>query len=376
MMNTLTGIATALLCGPAALFLPATSARLDASGGNLLKCGNLTRKDYAPDSRQMLENFAFAKTVCCGQLGESCVAAQPLPQSCLSATCARAVRLVADSCAGLLAADYFQVFAQVYLPLLDHSVALCEPKQPLHRFAITAPSSTNMTGAATGATLTDGMGAGGHNSSVSGFDDGTLQAAPGKVAALVLQSLHISPADYVEVFLNGAMAGVTFRGTDLKIYPEAQRTFRSKPGGKIRVQAYSDLLERGQAIFFSFRVPCGDDAGCGGHGTCDKTKGMCRCQSGWIGPACGAPSVSPGFGGVDTHITGATTSGTTFIENALPAQVQKKQWALCYDSRTDCTNHPSCFHSKCDAHAETLVLGHNSIGYTFGGFAQASWEGS
>ena len=67
---------------------------------------------------------------------------------------------------------------------------------------------------------------------------------------------------------------------------------------------------------------------------------------------------------------------------------------LCYDSRTDCTSCPSAasldgsslcscaanttsFHSGCDAHTETLVLGHNTLarglGKTFGGYAMETW---
>ena len=34
------------------------------------------------------------------------------------------------------------------------------------------------------------------------------------------------------------------------------------------------------------------------------------------------------------------------------------------------------FHSGCDEHATTLVLANNSLGYTFGGFAEATWAGN
>jgi hypothetical protein len=71
---------------------------------------------------------------------------------------------------------------------------------------------------------------------------------------------------------------------------------------------------------------------------------------------------------------------------------QGQTWALCFDSRTDCSDCPlaryssstgacSCdegqrtFHGSCDAHAETVVLGHNAYGYTFGGYAMQPWAG-
>jgi hypothetical protein len=63
---------------------------------------------------------------------------------------------------------------------------------------------------------------------------------------------------------------------------------------------------------------------------------------------------------------------------------------LCYDSRTDCTSCPSAnsgghcardcnssqrnFYTSCGAYNETVVLGHNSLGYTFGGYAMARWQ--
>ena len=32
------------------------------------------------------------------------------------------------------------------------------------------------------------------------------------------------------------------------------------------------------------------------------------------------------------------------------------------------------FHGGCDAHTETLVLGHNTLGKVFGGYAMATWS--
>ena len=75
------------------------------------------------------------------------------------------------------------------------------------------------------------------------------------------------------------------------------------------------------------------------------------------------------------------------------AESQGGIWALCYNSSTDCTACPSAtanwgsgscscpsgstsFHGGCDAHSQTVVIGHNSLGFTFGGFAQATWAGN
>ena len=72
------------------------------------------------------------------------------------------------------------------------------------------------------------------------------------------------------------------------------------------------------------------------------------------------------------------------------AESQGGIWALCYDSSTDCTACPSArvgndcscpsgstsFHGGCDAYTQTVVIGHNSLGFTFGGFAQVTWAGN
>ena len=121
-----------------------------------------------------------------------------------------------------------------------------------------------------------------------------------------------------------------------------------------------------------------------------------NCSHGEISKWCGQPAPPPalGFGKVSTRITGATAAGLALVEAALPRESQGGAWTLCYDSRTDCTSCPSAsspdgsspcscaanttsFHSGCDAHTETLVLGHNTLarglGKTFGGYAMASW---
>ena len=113
-----------------------------------------------------------------------------------------------------------------------------------------------------------------------------------------------------------------------------------------------------------------------GHGICvphEQQQHSCSCNAGWGGPSC---VTGQGFASADSHVTGVTTAGKTFVEAALPPELKLKHWTLCYDSRTNCTTHASCFHRDCDRHDETIVLGHNSLGFTFGGFAQASWEGS
>ena len=151
---------------------------------------------------------------------------------------------------------------------------------------------------------------------------------------------------------------------------------------------------------------CSGTLPCLNGGTCEaRARGYsCHCAAGWGGADCAvavdcvatAPA-APGFGKVGTCISGVTAAGLAFVEAALPKQSQKGEWRRCYDSRSDCTSCPSdsspdgsspcscaanttSFHSGCDAHAETLVLGHNTLvrdlGQTFGGYAMATWSGA
>ena len=41
-----------------------------------------------------------------------------------------------------------------------------------------------------------------------------------------------------------------------------------------------------------------------------------------------------------------------------------------------CPSGSTSFHGGCDAHTQTVVISHNSLGFTFGGFAQATWAGN
>ena len=41
-----------------------------------------------------------------------------------------------------------------------------------------------------------------------------------------------------------------------------------------------------------------------------------------------------------------------------------------------CPSGSTSFHGGCDAYTQTVVIGHNSLGFTFGGFAQATWAGN
>ena len=91
-----------------------------SAGGPLLPCG--TSGDFVQDQRQLIDVFEFVKGVC-AQRGESCPAGAPLPASCGSAECQRAVQLAEDSCGPAFAKDGF--LKDAFKPILDAAVAVC-----------------------------------------------------------------------------------------------------------------------------------------------------------------------------------------------------------------------------------------------------------
>ena len=127
----------------------------------------------------------------CGQLGETVTGGGLLPSTCKSVGCQRATVLASTSCAAAFARK----------PQLDPLVRTCQAAaaalltQPPQRCAITDPGGSIASASAIGAAITDGMGAGGHNSSGSGHNTVTVQAAPGQVAAVTLEALWLPAAD-------------------------------------------------------------------------------------------------------------------------------------------------------------------------------------
>jgi hypothetical protein len=263
------------------------------SGGPLLACG--TAGNPGGDSTQVIQVFEAVAGVC-AQVGETVAPGGLLPISCASFVCQRVVRLASDSCAAAFARDGF--LSAAFKPQLDPLTALCHsaaaaiPAPP--RIAVTDPASgPGVSAAAVGATLTDGMGAGGRNSTTA-QDFVTFQAKAGEIAALTLVALYLADVhDYVIVYVDSKTTHlIRLGGTALPPLAEGNRTYRSRPGGYITLRTYRDPDSGpGHAGFFSFRVACSGDASCSSHGSCDAATSTCVCQSGWAGADCGACSV-------------------------------------------------------------------------------------
>ena len=92
----------------------------EGGGGPLLPCG--TSGDFVTDQRQVVEVFEFVKGVC-AQRGESCPSGAPLPTSCDSAECQRAVQLADDSCRSAFAPVGF--LRAAFEPILNATAAVC-----------------------------------------------------------------------------------------------------------------------------------------------------------------------------------------------------------------------------------------------------------
>ena len=85
-------------------------------------------------------------------------------------------------------------------------------------------------------------------------------------------------------------------------------------------------------------------------------------------------AIQIGSGAIDSSENEPYDFGT--ITNVTIGQLAPGGWALCYSSPNgDPKTSPEEFHRRCDAHERTVSVVRNSLGYTFGGYAQVSWAG-
>ena len=221
---------------------------------------------------QLSAAFRVANAVCCQQLGETCgPGAIGLPTGCATPACARVVTLVSDSCGALVSSPSFPVGIG-FKPLLDAAVTACaataDNRTIPHRYAVTASGAIAIIGAAasTGGEVTDGMGAGGRNST-TGLDTADVQAAPSRCWRYTWQIPATTSRPSSTICWRSGWWGDTLPAA-------GNRTYRSKVGGKVRVRAYSATgAESGLSTFFSFTIPCTGDVACGSHGSCDTANG-------------------------------------------------------------------------------------------------------
>ena len=53
-------------------------------------------------------------------------------------------------------------------------------------------------------------------------------------------------------------------------------------------------------------------------------------------------------------------------------EIGEHTWVPCFDSAED-EQTPTTFHAQCNSYTYTVLIANNALGYTFGGYAEASW---
>eukprot|EP01046_Picozoa_sp_COSAG06_P046595 COSAG06_NODE_6625_length_2850_cov_1410.579426_1_plen_207_part_10 len=134
--------------------------------------------------------------------------------------------------------------------------------------------------------MTDGMGSGGHNVSVTGQDSVVVQAAAGQMAQLDLHAQWLSKNNNVRVYIDGEEDGTLLQGTALPPPEGGGRRFRSKPGGKVEVLLVTDILTSLSFVSFAVSAICEDGWRMLAW---NETALPCRC----LGASCKATVPSP-----------------------------------------------------------------------------------
>ena len=93
----------------------------------------------------------------------------------------------------------------------------------------------------------------------------------------------------------------------------------------------------------------------------------CQCVGNFGGERC---ETAGGGGGKDRSLPDPNTDA--FLQ-AQP-EIGARTWVKCFDSAVDDASTPATFHSQCDPYAEMVTVARNSLGYTFGGYAEHSWN--
>jgi len=145
-------------------------------------------------------------------------------------------------------------------------------------------------------------------------------------------------------------------------------------------------------------VPPCTTGSCGAHQYCEHTAQKCECVIGWGGATCtvclnkcngrgtcpttGVCDCDKGYGGANctTFLDGSPLFPEThLVTTELGAQLNDwakqpagQKWALCYSSNT-MNKTAETFHHGCDKYNATISVAHNSLGSTFGGYADATW---
>jgi hypothetical protein len=341
--------AAAACCTRSATAVPA--ARGSDSGDTAaapFACGS--SGDAAADSTQVISLFSAAKSVCCDELGEQCEEGKPLPVTCSTAGCARAVSLVKQSCAAAFASDGF--LGTAFGPSLAAVFATCESvgADPTPAYVITDPElraapTTTCHGRVIDSAASEFL------ASNTGQDTIVLQAPRGMQLQVTVESMHFSPHGNVRVYdgptIDDPQLGL-LRGTSM---PEQakDREFVSSKGALTVMRAVDLHDDAGLPLMFSLLVECvcsSDGAdGCGTHGSC--VNGVCTCDEGYGGGMCDTIVDKCKIPvEVDCGAHGSCVDGSCGCESAAYSGDRCQHFDKCYGIH--CGAHGDCVNGNCE----------------------------
>eukprot|EP01043_Picozoa_sp_COSAG02_P065622 COSAG02_NODE_9959_length_2064_cov_1.390840_1_plen_455_part_00 len=306
----------------------------DAAASTLFACGS--NGEVAADSKQIIDLFAVAKSICCDQLHEHCDDKSAVPTTCHTAGCARVVDVVEQSCAAALADGFLR---SAFKPQFDPLVQTCKAAEtdPTPTYVISDPALQAMVTTTCHGRVIDGA-TSSFLTSRTGQDAIVLQAPEGMQIQVAVEMMDLSPHANIR-FYDGATAddlelGI-LRGTSL-----SDRPFVSSKG-LLRVMRVVDLDDdAGLPLIFSLRIGCvcadGAGSGCGTHGSCVNS--LCACDEGYGGGMC------------DTIVDACKA----------PIEVECGSHGGCVDGRCECDNgaytgdrceiFDPCFGKDCHGH--------------------------
>jgi hypothetical protein len=250
---------------------------------------------------ELIANLEFVRTVC-AQAGETFAGgddpSNPVPLTCEQPACARAVQRVAGDCSGILRQGWFETWSNK----LAAAVAQCALVPPPPSVYPIGPATPTMWQCG-GAQLTDGDGQYGPDWNKHTVVD----AGPGKVAQVTVQTLSLGSGDSLRIF-----DGPECQPGPLRLAMLQGRVLPSQPaytasGRFLCVQLLTD--SHGLGAGFTMSVDC-----------------VCVDSPTWV-DAAGRPcaqfarnATSSAFGSCEGSAEGAAAQGRAQTGLALPAE--------------------------------------------------------
>jgi hypothetical protein len=119
----------------------------------------------------------------------------------------------------------------------------------------------------------------------------------------------------------------------------------------------------------------------------ENSKGVFACaqcagvhQHGLQAAGCNNDDIAAWCAGVTPHTRSQfpgskliTSTDLAVTLNTWTSMDSLQEWVRCYSSFEN-GSHPSAFHQGCDSYGTTLIVAHNGLNHTFGGYATRTWN--